>query len=220
MVSKGHGCCRYIIIIKENKMNRLEKAAAFGAVMGKAAAFNDYNGVLTNAAGFGGLGGLGGAALGGIAGLTGMVGNEKDEDRSGKPRRGALRRALYGATRGGLLGAGAGMLGGAGTAAYQMYNPLKVLKHLHKDRMHAVNNTRPDADEKAQKELIGHNAMLGKVPFTGGMLDTGKMHDAVSQGIDYLKSDTGFRRDIIGNEHSGVLGKMHDAAKYLGLAPR
>ena len=202
-------------------MSRLQKAAAFGAMMGKAAAGEGYNGVLTNAAGFGGLGGLGGAALGGLAGLTGMVGNE--EDGSGKPRRGALRRALYGATRGGLLGAGAGMLGGAGTAAYQMYNPLTVLKQLHKDRMHAVNNTRPDANEKAQKALIGSNVMLGMVPFTGGVIDTDRVHTAVSDGIDYLGGvgnyNQGALRDLksVGTD---ILGGVHDVSKYLGLSPR
>ncbi len=167
-------------------MNRLEKAAAFGRMMGKAAADEGYNGVLTNAAGFGGLGGLGGAALGGLAGLTGMVGNEEDEDGSGKPRRGALSRALYGATRGGLLGAGAGMLGGAGTAAYQMYNPLTMLKQLHKDRMHAVNNTSPSSQEKTDKSLIGSDVMLGPVPYTNGVFNTKGMHNFVSQGLDSL----------------------------------
>ena len=204
-------------------MNRLETAAAFGRMMGKAAASDEgYNGVLTNAAGFGGLGGLGGAALGGLAGLTGMVGNEEDEDGSGKPRRGALSRALYGATRGGLLGAGAGMLGGAGTAAYQMYNPLTMLKQLHKDRMHAVNNTSPDANEKAQKALIGSNVMLGKVPYTGGFLDTNKMHHAVNEGLEYL---TGSGAGAGGNnlltdlKHLGgnVLDVGNSAYKYLGL---
>lgn len=201
-------------------MNRLEKAAAFGAMMGKAAAAEGYNGVLTNAAGFGGLGGLGGAALGGLAGLTGMVGNEEDEDGSGKPRRGALSRALYGATRGGLLGAGAGMLGGAGTAAYQMYNPLTMLKQLHKDRMHAVNNTSPDANEKAQKALIGSNAMLGKVPYTGGFLDTNKMHEAVNDGVGYLTGSGAGGGSLLKDlKHLGgnVLDVGNSAYKYLGL---
>jgi len=196
-------------------MNRLEKAAAFGAMMGKAAAGEGYNGVLTNAAGFGGLGGLGGAALGGLAGLTGMVGNEEDEDGSGKPRRGALSRALYGATRGGLLGAGAGMLGGAGTAAYQMYNPLTMLKQLHKDRMHAVNNTSPDATEKSQKDLIGSNVMLGEVPYTGGLLNTKKMNEAVNEGVGYL---TGTGSGAGGNNLLNDLSSAGEtAAKYLGL---
>lgn len=196
-------------------MNRLEKAAEFGRMMGKAAAAEGYNGVLTNAAGFGGLGGLGGAALGGLAGLTGMVGNEEDEDGSGKPRRGALSRALYGATRGGLLGAGAGMLGGAGTAAYQMYNPLTMLKQLHKDRMHAVNNTSPSSQEKTDKALIGSNAMLGEVPYTGGFLDTNKMHNAVNEGLEYL---TGSGKGAGGNNLlTDANEKVQKALTYLGL---
>jgi hypothetical protein len=183
-------------------------------MMGKAAASDEgYNGVLTNAAGFGGLGGLGGAALGGLAGLTGMVGNEEDEDGSGKPRRGALSRALYGATRGGLLGAGAGMLGGAGTAAYQMYNPLTMLKQLHKDRMHAVNNTSPSSQEKTDKALIGSNAMLGKVPYTGGFLDTNKMHEAVNDGVGYLTGSGAGGGSLL----KDLTSAGGDALNYLGL---
>ena len=201
-------------------MNRLEKAAAFGRMMGKAAASDEgYNGVLTNAAGFGGLGGLGGAALGGLAGLTGMVGNEEDEDGSGKPRRGALSRALYGATRGGLLGAGAGMLGGAGTAAYQMYNPITMLKKLHKDRMHVVNNTSPDTD-KSDERLIGSNVMLGKVPYTGGFLDTNKMHEAVNDGVGYLTGSGAGGGSLLKDlKHLGgnILDVGNSAYKYLGL---
>ena len=190
-------------------MNRLEKAAAFGAMMGKLAASEGHNGVLTNAVGFGGLGGLGGAALGGLAGLTGMVGNEEDEDGSGKPRRGALSRALYGATRGGLLGAGAGALGGAGTAAYQMYNPLTMLKQLHKDRMHAVNRTSPDATEKAKKALIGSDVMLGPVPYTNGVFNTKSMHDFVNRVINGPNAGPGF--------FQGLATPLNDALNYVGL---
>ena len=64
--------------------------------------------------------------------------------------------------------------------------------------------------------------MLGKVPYTGGFLDTNKMHHAVNEGLEYL---TGSGAGAGGNnlltdlKHLGgnVLDVGNSAYKYLGL---
>jgi outer membrane lipoprotein SlyB len=130
MVSKGHGCCRYII--KENKMNRLEKAAEFGAMMGKRAALDP---AVSNALGLGAVGLAGGGLLGGLSGYAnpGDLLDSKSKpqvefDETGKiplynsdgtfktKKKSKLRAAIEGAMGGGLLGGlGGAAVGGGGT---------------------------------------------------------------------------------------------------------
>ena len=167
-------------------MNRFEKAAEFGSLMGSAAfkktALTSHGGitnpVLSNALGYGLLGGLGGAAIGGLRGLI----LDKDKGKS------SIRRALSGAAKAGLLGAAGGGLLGGGTAATQIYQPYTALKDFIKSRFNAVNELENRGDTRTFSELakshnIGEPIMVGKVPFTGGLLDTKKMHEAVNDNI-------------------------------------
>jgi hypothetical protein len=88
-----------------------------------------------------------------------------------------------------------------------------MLKQLHKDRMHAVNNTSPSSQEKTDKALIGSNAMLGKVPYTGGFLDTNKMHEAVNDGVGYLTGSGAGGGSLL----KDLTSAGGDALNYLGL---
>jgi len=136
----------------------IQKAASFGAMMGKRAGdFSDWllspdgpgrvfnsgdpeGAILRNALGYGSIGGVGGAAAGGLYGLL----------SSDKKKRGALARALAGAAKGGLLGASAGGLLGGGTAAAQIYQPIGALKALIKSRSNVIDHDK-DMEEYTKK---------------------------------------------------------------------
>lgn len=179
-------------------MNRLQKAAEFGAMMGKQAAFTVATPTESRL-----IGGAAGAIAGGLgtAGYDWLRGTKENK----------LKRALMGAGLGGLTGVGLGQI----ASLINNNNKPPQPTDLDPDRVFTpdINAPHLNVNTPAQRDLIDHPRMIHPLAAAGA----GQKLLTNSEGrrmAESLRLGNPNRASVLGNAH---LLKLFDNARSRGM---